>query len=143
MIEGQQAILRVEVSGVPQPTIVWRHEDKTVEPDYAIEIAKDGALCFVSVEMTHAGEYFFTARNPSGSVEGKVELKVKEEGEEGVMGAPGESGEKSATKPVPVEEFGEHVAGLHANNNIGFFREYQVHIIIIDILCMILSCTCY
>ena len=126
--EGQQAILRVEVTGVPQPTITWKCCDKTVEPDYAIEIARDGALCFVSVEMSHAGTYHFTASNASGSSEGKVQLKVKEEGEEDLVSSlsknPGPE-----TKPVPVDKFGEHVAQLHANNNMGFFKEYQVRCI--------------
>jgi hypothetical protein len=126
VIEGQQAILRVEVSGVPHPTITWRLGEKTVEPDYAIEIAKDGALCFVSVEMAHVGIYCFTARNPSGSAEGKIELKVQEGGEEGWAAASAAREERAETKPVPVEEFGEHVAQLHANNNAGFYREYQV-----------------
>ena len=128
VIEGQHAILRVEVTGVPQPTITWRCGDKQVEPDYAIEIARDGALCFVSVEMNHAGEYCFTARNASGSAEGKVQLKVKEEGDDGWMMSGG-SGKKgnTATNPIPVDKFGEHVAQLHANNNVGFYREYQVH----------------
>ncbi|CAI8018482.1 Receptor-type tyrosine-protein phosphatase epsilon [Geodia barretti] len=125
VLEGQQAILRVEVSGVPHPTITWRLGEKTVEPDYAIEIAKDGALCFVSVEMTHAGIYCFTARNASGSEEGKIELKVRGEGEEGWAAASAAREERTETKPVPVEEFGEHVAQLHANNNAGFYREYQ------------------
>ena len=147
VVEGKQAILRVEVTGVPHPSITWRHDDKTVEPDYAIEIAKDGALCFVSVEMNHAGVYFFTARNSSGTAEGKVELKVSEEEEGwGVGPAAGEGGERTETKPVAVEEFGDHVAQLHANNNTGFYREYQVYLIhlyssytfILYVLCMYL-----
>ena len=126
VIEGQQAILRVEVTGVPQPTITWRSGDKIVEPDYAIEIAKDGALCFVSVEMCHAGSYHFTARNTSGSVEGKVDLRVREEEEGNEGGWISERKPGPVTKPVPVDQFGEHVAQLHANNNVGFFRQYQV-----------------
>ena len=126
VIEGQQAILRVEVTGVPQPTITWRSGDKIVEPDYAIEIAKDGALCFVSVEMCHAGSYHFTARNASGSVEGKVDLRVREEGEDNEVGVASKRKPGPATQPIPVDQFGEYVAGLHANNNVGFFRQYQV-----------------
>ena len=125
-MEGHQAILRVEVSGVPHPTITWKLGDKTVEPDYAIEIAKDGALCFVSVEMAHAGIYCFTARNSSGSAEGQIELKVQEEGEEGRTASTATREKTTETKPVPVADFGEHVAQLHANNNAGFYREYQV-----------------
>lgn len=133
IVEGQQAILRVEVSGVPHPTITWRLGDKTVEPDYAIEIAKDGALCFVNVEMAHAGVYCFTARNASGTAEGKIELKVQEEGEEGWT-ASAVRQKKTETKPVPVEEFGEHVARLHANNNVGFYREYQVGAVVVELV---------
>ena len=133
VIEGQQAILRVEVTGVPHPTITWRNCDKIVEPDYAIEIARDGALCFVSVEMGHAGTYHFTARNASGSAEGKVQLTVREEEEDWTARA---STEKTGpeTNPIPVDQFGEHVAQLHANNNMGFFREYQVGIILCTIM---------
>ena len=126
VIEGQQAILRVDVTGVPQPTITWQCGDKQVEPDYAIEIARDGALCFVSVEMSHAGEYCFTACNASGTAEGKVRLKVRGEGEEGCMVSGAGKEEDTKTNPVPVDKFGEHVAELHAKNNVGFYREYQV-----------------
>lgn len=125
VIEGQQAILRVEVTGEPQASITWKCGDKTVEPDYAIEIARDGALCFVNVEMCHAGTYHFTARNASGSVEGDIRLKVREEEEEGESSV-SEKKPGPQTQPIPVDQFGDHVAQLHANNNVGFFRQYQV-----------------
>ena len=119
--EGQQAILRVELSGDPQPTLTWSYNSKTIEPDYAFEIARDGALCIVTVELAHTGTYYFTASNTSGTAEGKVELKVhtEEEGYSSKRAAPN-------TKPIPVDRFGEHVAGLHANNNMGFYKQYQV-----------------
>ena len=142
VMEGQQATLRVEVTGVPQPSISWKCGDKTVEPDYAIEIARDGTLCLVSAELSHTGTYHFTARNASGCAEGKVELKVCEEEEGGGVVATGEESEKKAdakTQPVAVDKFGECVAGLHANNNVGYFRQYQVQSV-----CSVPSaiCTC-
>ena len=129
--EGQQATLRVEVTGVPQPSLTWRCQDKLVEPDYAIEIARDGTLCFVSAELSHTGTYHFTAQNASGVVEGKIELKVKAEGEGG--GEPDDDATRKKTsnvesQPVAVESFGQFVASLHSNNNGGFFKQYQVYL---------------
>lgn len=125
VIEGQQVILRVEVTGAPQPTMTWKYNDKTVEPDYAIDITRDGALCFVCVELSHSGTYYFTATNASGSVGGQVELKVREEDNEKESSV-SETTPSPVTHPVPVHQFGDYVAELHAGNNVGFFRQYQV-----------------
>ena len=125
VIEGKQVILRVEVTGVPQPTMTWKYNDKTVEPDYAIDITRDGALCFVCVELSHSGTYYFTASNASGSVGGQVELKVREEDDEKESSV-SEASPSPVTHPVPVHQFGDYVAELHAGNNVGFFRQYQV-----------------
>lgn len=126
VIEGQQATLRVEVTGVPQPSISWKYNDKTVEPDYATDITRDCALCFVCVEMSHAGTYHFTASNASGSVKGQVELKVHEEEDERESST-SEKTPGPVTHPVPVHQFGDYVAQLHASNNVGYFRQYQVY----------------
>ena len=136
--EGQQAILRVEVSGKPQPMLTWSCNDKVIEPDYAFEVARDGSLCIVSVELSHTGTYCFTAANASGSAKGKVDVKVHGEGEEGFVGRR----DAPQTKPVPVGEFGEHVAALHASNNMGYYKQYQVRSSVCVCVCVCVVCAC-
>ena len=66
--------------------------------------------------------YDFKVHNKAGSAEGNIVLEVMEEEVE-------EAEEEKVTMgshSVPVREFGDYVAEMHAKNNIGFVTQFQV-----------------
>ena len=122
MTEGERVFFRVQVTGVPPPTMTWYHQGKEVVADYSIELNDDGSLHIPSAESRHTGSYQFVAVNSAGSMEKEVKLLVYVEGES----APAIQKQELEIKPIPVAEFGQYVADNHASNNRGFRDQYTV-----------------
>ena len=121
--EGEDVYFKIKVSGVPQPTVTWYHDEEPVRADYAHEFKADGSLTIPSTELKHSGVYKAVVANKHGSKEKMMKLTVKEEGESSTNATI--SG-KLSTKPIPVLEFGKYVAELHNNSNKPFKDVYQV-----------------
>ena len=116
---------KVKVSGVPQPTVTWYHNGEPVKADYAREIESDGSLAIPSTELKHSGVYKAVVANQHGSEEREVKLTVNVEG-----GATATTivGDVVSTRPIPIPEFGQYVASLHANSNQPYRDLFQVSV---------------
>ena len=121
--EGEGVYFRIKVSGEPQPIVTWYHDGEPVKTDYAHEIEADGSLAIPSTELKHSGVYKAVAANHHGSEEREIKLMVSEEGTASTAVA---VGDMVSSRPVPIHEFGEYVAELHANLNQPFKDLYQV-----------------
>lgn len=83
-----------------------------------------GNITFHSCELGHSGVYTMVAENSFSKVKRDVRLSVHVEGahtafSEGVAS-------REPMPPVPVADFGQHVADLHSNNNKPFREQYMV-----------------
>ena len=121
--EGEGVYFRIKVSGEPQPTVTWYHDGEPVRADYAREIESDGSLTIPSTELKHSGVYKAVAANSHGSEEREIKLMVNEEGGASTAVAVGDI---VSSRPIPIPEFGEYVANLHANSNQPFKDLYEV-----------------
>ena len=121
--EGKGVYFKLEVSGLPQPTVIWYHDEEQVKADYAREIEEDGSLAIPSTELKHSGVYKAVVTNQHGSKEREVSLTVDKEGESLECAA---IDEIVSTRPIPILEFGKYVSQLHANSNQPFKDLYQV-----------------
>ena len=115
-------VFKVVVSGKPEPTLVWYHNDEQITNNYSREVLDDGSLNLPSLELKQGGVYKMVARNSAGSVEQSVKLTVQFEGEK----TPDVERKSMTFAPIPVPEFGEYVVQNHANNNQGFRDQYLV-----------------
>ena len=70
-------LLRVKVTGVIHPKLVWYHDGVEVVEDYSRELAGDGSLSLPCSETKHSEVYKLVASNPAGKVEREVRLEVK------------------------------------------------------------------
>ena len=122
VVEGEQVVFRVKVTGSPQPKITWYHNGEAVVSDYAKELAADGSLTFFSAELKHNGVYQLVATNTAGSVDKKVCLFVQEESQQSAH----VEKKQISFSPIPVEEFGDYVCKCHANDNEDFKNQYTV-----------------
>ena len=119
VIEGQEIVFSVKVTGVPRPKTTWYYNGEEVVADYAKELAADGSLTFFSAELKHSGVYQLVATNTAGSVDKRVCLQVQEEAQQSVT-------VEIPFPAIPMEEFGDYVCKCHANNNDDFKDQYIV-----------------
>ena len=110
-VEGEGVFFKVVVSGKPEPTLTWYHNEEEITPNYSQEIERDGSLSIPSTEVKHRGTYRLIARNSLGSAEQEVKLSVHK---------------SMDFIPIPVKDFGKYVAKNHNNNNQGFKEQFQV-----------------
>ena len=122
-VEGQTVLLRVEVSGSPQPKLTWYHNGEEVVADYSRELAEDGSLTLPSAETKHSGVYQLVAQNPAGKREREVKLSVEGEGQPSPNLAKSQQIQLSA---IAIDNFGDFVAQSHASNNSDFRDQYTV-----------------
>ena len=122
VLEGEEVVFRVKVTGVPQPKVTWYHNGEEVMVDYSKELAPDGSLTIPSAELKHNGIYQLVAKNKAGSMEKSVSLFVQPEGQQSAH-----VDKKQITfSPIPVGEFDDYVCKCHANNNKDFRNQYIV-----------------
>ena len=122
--EGEGVYFKVKVRGEPQPIVMWYYDGEPVRADYAHEIETDGSLAIPSTELKHSGVYKAVVVNQHGSEEREVKLTVNGEGSTSMDAIT--SCCIVSSRPIPIPEFGQYVAELHANSNQGFKDLYQV-----------------
>ena len=66
--EGSEAILRINVSGNPYPSIFWQHSTEDVEYDDRIVLMADNSIKITAAVMSDAGSWMVTANNDLGKV---------------------------------------------------------------------------
>ena len=121
-VEGEKVVLRVKVTGSPQPKLTWYHNGEEVVADYSRELTEDGSLTLPSAEAKHSGVYQLVAQNPAGSMEREMKLFVKQEGQP----TPHVAKRKIQLSAISIENFGDFVAQSHASNNRDFRDQYTV-----------------
>ena len=134
VLEGEEVMFSVNVTGISQPKITWYHNGEEVVEDYSKELAPDGSLIIPSAELKHNGVYQMVATNATGIVDKRVILRVQQEGQQSDHVAK----KQSFLSPIPVETFGDYVYQCHANDNEDFKKQFTVRSvgIIRNILCM-------
>ena len=130
LTEGESITFKTAVSGNPEPTLIWYHEGIELKSDYAVEIQPSGVLSIASAELKHSGVYKLQARNPSGTAEREVKLIVRPDNEE-INPVQKEIVE---FVPIPVNSFGEYVAGNHSHSDAGFRNQYEVITYVTELL---------
>ena len=126
VIEGEKVVLKVKVTGIPQPKVTWYHNGEEVEADYSRELSEDGSLTMPSAEGKHSGVYQLVAVNKSGRVKREVKLTVDSED---TTTRPSDPKTGVLLASVPVSMLGNHVKENHSKNNSVFRDEYQVILI--------------
>ena len=111
--QGEDATLKLKVSGIPKPTITWFNSGRMVESDHDTNVEQEGSLTFMSAKLKHTGSYHFTATNVVGKVEGTTELVVHTGSEWKEL----QRDPAVVSKRVEVDKFGDYVFSLHARNN--------------------------
>ena len=81
VLEGEEVVFRVKVTGVPVPELKWYHNGEEVIADYSKDLADDGSLTMPSAETKHSGVYQLVAVNRAGRVVKNVRLCVNQEGQ--------------------------------------------------------------
>ena len=130
VIEGQEVLFKVKVTGDPQPKLKWFHDGEELAEDYSTELADDGSLVIPCAETKHSGAYKLVAVSWAGRCEREVKLYVRMKGEP----CPLEAMRTFTFSPIPVEQFGVYVATGHANGNCDFKDQY-----IVSIICEVMS----
>ena len=128
VLEGEEVVFRVKVTGVPVPELMWYHNGEEVIADYAKELAEDGSLIMPSAEIKHSGVYQLVAVNRAGRVEKEVMLCVNQESQ-----LPGTK-KVVFNSAIPVEKFGNYVSKCHANDNEDFIFQFTVSTLFIPCL---------
>ena len=122
-IEGEEVIFKVHISGKPAPTLTWKCGEQEVFTNYALTVLDDGSLTFPSAELEQSGVYELVAANSAGSTQREVKLQIEREADDSV---PDLNKQSLEIRAIPVDQFGEYVAGSHSNNNRGFRDQFQV-----------------
>ena len=122
VLEGEEVVFRVKVTGVPVPECTWYHNGEEMVADYSKDLADDGSLTMPSAENKHSGVYQLVAVNRAGRVEKEVRLCVNQEGRPCLR----ESYEQIDFAPIPIEEYGSYVVKCHANDNKDFVDQFTV-----------------
>ena len=121
VLEGEEVVFRVKVTGVPVPEYMWYYNGEEVVADYSKDLADDGSLTMPSAETKHSGVYQLVAVNRAGRVEKKVRLCVNREDQPCLHGP-----KKRIFYAISVDKFGDYVAKCHANDNEDFNAQFTV-----------------
>ncbi|TSL47575.1 Hemicentin-1 [Bagarius yarrelli] len=73
---GQTAVLECQVTGVPQPEVLWYKGDKQVKVSVFVRMDPAGTLSIQRVEAADAGDYICVAVNLAGTAQAKIRLDV-------------------------------------------------------------------
>ncbi|KAK1798804.1 hypothetical protein P4O66_007084 [Electrophorus voltai] len=82
---GSDVVLKCQISGDPQPDVVWERKNEPVIPGGRYILAQDGkvyTLSIVGVILEDAGQYICRAKNCIGETYAAATLKVEEESPE-------------------------------------------------------------
>ena len=122
-VEGQEVVMRVCFRGDPMPTLSWKQNGEEIDWENASFALRDGAIVFPYVEVIHSGDYEVTATNTNGSDSVPITLTVYPETD---LMAPSQKEGEILSVRIPLEEFGQYVTNLHANNNKLFREQFKV-----------------
>ena len=122
-VEGQEVVIRFTAHGNPKPSLKWKLDDQEIDWESSSFVHKEGTIVFKRVEVEHSGVYKLSAVNSNGSQERSVQLIVYPDTE--ITRHPSEN-EAITTVSVGVDNFGQYVAGLHANGNKMFREQFKV-----------------
>ena len=125
VLEGDEVVFRVKVTGFPQPKMTWYHNGREIVADYSQRLAVDGSLIMSSTEPKHSGAYQLVVINEAGIEEKTVNLYVKKE--EHIY--TNISLNQTPFIPILVEEFGYYICKCHANDNEDFRYQYSVSLV--------------
>lgn len=124
---GEYVIIYAHVSGFPQPTLNWFHNDMNVITDHTIEVSEDGTLSIPSMEPRHTGIYRLEATNGHCRRYKELSLTIEEEEQSNL--------EKSVSlskslmndnEPVPQASFEQYVESHHSSTNNAFQFQFMV-----------------
>lgn len=77
VIERQPVTLDCQVSGVPEPFIIWTHDGSTVTEDDRVKLPRGGRqLQMTSSNVTDTGTYVCAVHNVAGSDQKQYRLAV-------------------------------------------------------------------
>ena len=126
VMEGEKVVFQVEVTGAPEPKVMWYHNGEEVVGDYSKEMSEDGSLTMPSAEAKHSGVYQLVAHNMAGRVKREVKLTVQVVEDKIGRSTPQPQRQTTGTA-LPVASFGNHVEKNHTGQNQAFKDEYQVY----------------
>ena len=120
IMEGDGVVIKVLVTGDPEPLIKWYYEGAELMSNISREILSNGSLVISSSAQRHSGIYKMTADNTHGSAEKIIQLFI-------VANKSTKIGvEEEGAVPVHLQQFGEYVSDHHAKSNRGFKVQYRV-----------------
>ena len=81
-VAGSVAVLRVNVTGYPRPTVEWKHGGKVLpgnETGYAV--IADGSLQISNLNQEDVGQYQCTVSNKVGTCQCRLKLRIVTKGQ--------------------------------------------------------------
>ena len=128
MEEKESVLVKVEVTGTPQPKLSWYHNEEEVLTNYSRRVAEDGAITIPAAEANHAGVYHLVAENFAGKVERTVELFVLTKDAQMLAVTPTSMHSPLLKlRAIAMVGFGNHVEQYHIRDNLAFRNEYDVN----------------
>lgn len=79
-IEGKSVQLQCEISGLPEPEVIWYHENKPVKESSDVQLLFRGDRCSLFIQEAYLedmGEYKVVAINSAGEASSTCKLTVK------------------------------------------------------------------
>ena len=122
-VEGQEVVIQFSVRGNPKPTLSWKLDGEDIDWESSSFVHRDSSIVFPRVEVEHSGTYQLTAVNSKGTVESSVKLLIYPDTE---LTRPPTEQQAITSISVPLNEFGQYVAGLHSNGNKKFKDQFRV-----------------
>ena len=125
--DGSLAIPSAELkhSGVYKAVAENKHGSE--EREIKLMVSKEGGAASTAVavdDVVSSGVYKAVAESRHGSEEREIKLMVSEEG--GAASTAVAVDDVVSSRPIPIPDFGEYIAKLHANSNQGFKDLYEV-----------------
>ena len=122
VMEGEEVVLNVYVTGYPKPSFTWYHNGSKVTKDHSFTLVEDGSLVIHTAEMKQAGVYELEVANELGIDRCRVAIGVY--GSD--MQLPGDY--QMITLAITISMFGLYVSKNHEQSNMGFKNQYRVSV---------------
>lgn len=141
VMEGDGAVLKVVVTGDPDPNFLWHYEGTQLMSNISREILSNGSLVISSTTQKHSGAYKLIADNCHGTAE--TEFKLLVVAHKATLLKDVE--DKGKVLPVNLDIYGEYVQSHHFKSNKGFKKQFLVHLtmLILAIYVVVLNMFCH